>query len=38
MYACKSQNVEFVAELLKHVKDINVCDSDRKTVSFDLRL
>ncbi|XP_014477106.1 PREDICTED: ankyrin repeat, SAM and basic leucine zipper domain-containing protein 1 [Dinoponera quadriceps] len=31
MYACKSQNVEFVAELLKHVKHINACDSDGRT-------
>ncbi|XP_072761551.1 uncharacterized protein [Anoplolepis gracilipes] len=30
MYACTSQNAEFVAELIKHVKDINVCDSDGK--------
>ncbi|XP_012235574.1 ankyrin repeat, SAM and basic leucine zipper domain-containing protein 1-like [Linepithema humile] len=31
MYACKSQDMEFVAELIKHVKDINVCDSDGRT-------
>ncbi|KAM0729197.1 Ankyrin repeat, SAM and basic leucine zipper domain-containing protein 1 [Formica fusca] len=31
MYACMSQNAEFVAELIKHVNDINVCDSDGKT-------
>lgn len=34
MYACTSQNAEFVAELIKHVHDINVCDSDGKSVSF----
>lgn len=34
MYACKSQNVEFVVELLKHVNNINTRDSDGKTVSF----
>lgn len=33
MYACKSQNTEFVAELVKHVTNINICDSDGKTVS-----
>ncbi|EZA54453.1 hypothetical protein DMN91_012507 [Ooceraea biroi] len=31
MYACKSQDTEFVAELIKHVKDVNVSDSDGKT-------
>ncbi|XP_011250999.1 ankyrin repeat, SAM and basic leucine zipper domain-containing protein 1-like [Camponotus floridanus] len=30
MYACMSQNVEFVTELIKHINDINVCDSDGK--------
>lgn len=29
-----SQNAEFVAELIKHVNDINACDSDGKAVSF----
>lgn len=33
MYACKSQNAEVVAELIKHVKDINACDYDGRTVS-----
>ncbi|KAL6431446.1 hypothetical protein ACFW04_007215 [Cataglyphis niger] len=30
MYACMSQNAEFVAKLIKHVNDINACDSDGK--------
>lgn len=34
MYACMSQDVEFVAELIKYVQDINACDSDGKAVSF----
>jgi len=29
-----SQNAEFVTELIKHINDINVCDSDGKAVSF----
>lgn len=33
MYACKLQDEEFVEELIKHVKDVNICDSDGKTVS-----
>lgn len=32
MYACMSQNAEFVTELIKHINDINVCDSDGKAV------
>lgn len=37
MYACKWQDVEFVTELIKHVKDVNVCDSDGRTVSFSVK-
>lgn len=34
MYACSLQEPEFVIELLKYVKDINVCDYRKQTVSF----
>ncbi|XP_076249210.1 ankyrin repeat, SAM and basic leucine zipper domain-containing protein 1 [Calliopsis andreniformis] len=31
MYACKSQESEFVAELIKHSKNINACDNRNQT-------
>ncbi|XP_011631073.1 uncharacterized protein LOC105423122 isoform X1 [Pogonomyrmex barbatus] len=31
MYACKTQDAEFVTELIKYVQNINSCDSDGKT-------
>ncbi|XP_011631075.1 uncharacterized protein LOC105423122 isoform X2 [Pogonomyrmex barbatus] len=33
MYACKTQDAEFVTELIKYVQNINSCDSDGKTIS-----
>lgn len=34
MYACMSRNAEFVMELIKYVQNIDACDSNGKTVSF----
>jgi hypothetical protein len=34
MYACKSQDTQFITELIKYVEDINTSDNDGKTVSF----
>lgn len=34
MYACKSQEPEFVKVLLNHVKDIDATDSDERTAIF----
>lgn len=32
MYACKSREADVVAELLKHVKNIDRTDNDGRTV------
>ncbi|XP_012536184.1 ankyrin repeat, SAM and basic leucine zipper domain-containing protein 1 [Monomorium pharaonis] len=31
MYACMSQNVEFIMELIKYIQNLDACDSDGKT-------
>lgn len=34
MYACKTNKIEIVRELIKYTKNINAYDSDGYTVSF----